>query len=283
MGELGFNKIFGAILAVALTIFGLKELSAITFGTGGHHHHEHYESKNEWAKKKFAYYTDIAETGGASDEPEEIYDLGLLLASADASRGERSFKGKCATCHTIAEGGANGTGPNLYNSIYAGKQNVASFNYSGVLAAVGGEWTYEAMDDWLRAPSRYARGTSMAFAGINRDTERADVIAYLTSFTPDAPAFPDPLPEVVDEAALDVEEIEGAVLEEAAGDAATTDSAVIEADAAETTADAVETAADAVSNAADSAIVETLDEATDITVEDVVEEAVDAVEGATGE
>ncbi|HBX98236.1 MAG TPA: cytochrome c family protein, partial [Hyphomonas sp.] len=63
--------------------------------------------------EKFAYCVEVADAGGTGGEAEEVFDLGLLLASADIARGERTFKGKCATCHTIDQGGANGTGPNL--------------------------------------------------------------------------------------------------------------------------------------------------------------------------
>lgn len=261
MGELGLNKIFGALLAIFLIIMGLRELSAIVFGGGGGHYGHEYESTNEWAEKNFAYRVAIAETGGGGEVIEEIYDLGLLLASADISRGERSFKGKCATCHTIEQGGVNGTGPNLFNAIGVPKQHVDGFNYSGALAAVGGEWSYQAMDDWLRAPSRYARGTSMAFAGLNRDDERANVIAYLASYTPDAPAFPEPLPEVTEEA----------VLEDAEGEAA-----VVEADLALPT-----------EGEAEAAVVETVEEVTETveaeatdTVTEIVEDVTEAAEDA---
>ncbi|MEM8615921.1 MAG: c-type cytochrome, partial [Pseudomonadota bacterium] len=156
MGELGLNKIFGAILAVALGIMGLRELSLIVFEGGGHHEHSEYESKNEWAQKNFAYYVPIADTAAGGDVIEEIYDLGLLLVSADIARGERSFNSKCASCHSIEEGGANGTGPNLYNAMGADKQSRAGFNYSGALGNTEGDWSWERMDAWLENPSRYA-------------------------------------------------------------------------------------------------------------------------------
>ncbi|MDJ0920213.1 MAG: c-type cytochrome [Henriciella sp.] len=274
MGELGLNKIFGALLAVGLAVLGLRELSTIVFG-GGHHAHYEYESLNAWAEKNFAYRVNIAESGAGGEVIEEVYDLGLLLASADIARGERSFRAKCATCHTIEEGGANGTGPNLYRSLFVPKQHVEGFNYSGALAAVGGEWTYEAMDDWLRAPGRYARGTSMAFAGLNRDDERANVIAYLTSYTPEAPAFPEPLP-AVDEA----------VVESAEGDEAATDAAVIDAGAEAVDAveavieEAVEPEAPTAETAID-AVVEDATEAAEATETSVIETVTDAVDEAS--
>lgn len=256
MGELGLNKIFGALLAVALAVMGLREVSSIVFG-GGHHGDHHYENLNEWAEASFhGYRIELADTGGG-EVIEEIYDLGLLLASADAAKGERSFKAKCASCHTIEQGGANGTGPNLYDVIGAPKQHLAGFAYSGALANVGGDWSYENMDNWLRAPSSYARGTSMGFAGLNRDDERANVIAYLASYSPDAPAFPEPLPAIEEGG----EAVEEGVAEELAGDEAATDTTVVEDTAGAVVEDATTVVEDAVETIED-AVTDTVEEIT---------------------
>lgn len=282
MGELGFNKIFGAFLAVALTVMGLRELSAMVFhGDGGHHYGEEYASANEWAEKNFAYRVNIAEAGGGGGEViEEVYDLGLLLASADASRGERSFKAKCASCHSIEEGGANGTGPNLYDAMGGAKQHVASFNYSGALDATEGDWSWERMDAWLENPSRYARGTSMAFAGLKRDDERANVLAYLAQYSTKTQPMPEPLPAVTEEA-----DAEG-VTETAAGDEATVDGAVMEAD---TAGDIVEGATEAAEDAATEAeaaledAIETAGDEGEAAVEAATDAAEEALEDTTGE
>ncbi len=279
MGELGLNKIFGALLAVGLVVLGLKEVSTIVFG-GGHHHHKEYESLNKWAESNFkGYRVDIAETGGAGEVIEEIYDLGALILGADLARGERSFKAKCASCHTLEQGGANGTGPNLYATMGAAKQSHSGFAYSGALGNTEGIWSWENMDAWLENPSSYARGTNMAFAGLKRDDERASVLAYLASYSPDAPPPPEPLPEVEAEA-------EG---EEASGDLAETDETVIEggeASPAEDAAIAAEAAADAAIEAAadegTAAIVEATVEAQDV-VEAVSDAAEEVVEDVTPE
>ena len=279
MGELGLNKIFGALLAVGLVVLGLKEVSTIVFG-GGHHHHNEYESLNKWAESNFkGYRVDIAEVGGAGEVIEEIYDLGALILGADLARGERSFKAKCASCHTLDEGGANGTGPNLYAAMGAAKQGNASFAYSGALGNTDGVWSWENMDAWLENPSSYARGTNMAFAGLKRDDERASVLAYLATYSPDAPTPPEPLPEV---------EVEADV-EEASGDLAETDETVIEGGEASPAADATiaaEAAADAAIEAAadegSAAIVEATVEAEDV-VETVADAAEEVVEDATPE
>jgi cytochrome c len=196
MGELGLNKIFGALLAAALAMMALMELPKIVFGGGASYYGKtEYATMTERMCAKFAYCVEIAEAAAAGGEAiAELFDLGAALRTADLSRGERVFASQCATCHTIAPGGANGTGPNLYDTVGASKAHIAGFNYSAGLANMGGDWSYENLDAWLKNPAGYLRGTSMSFAGIRRDTDRAAVIAYLAVNTANPPAFPEPLP-----------------------------------------------------------------------------------------
>jgi cytochrome c len=205
MGELGVNKILGALLATALGLLGLHQLSGVVFSHGegeGHHGEEHAEatSMSEQMCAKFAYCIEVAGSG-ATEAAEEVFDLGALLASADASKGERTFKAQCSTCHTVDNGGANGTGPNLHGVVGAPQGKHPGFTYSATFAAMDGSWSYEHLNDWLNNPSTYARGTAMSFAGLRRDADRANVIAYLAVNTPDAPAFPAPLATSSGEAA----------------------------------------------------------------------------------
>lgn len=195
MGELGLNKIMGALLATALGMMALMSLPSLVFtGSGGHHGDDHAEEQTLGQKmcSQFHYCIEIAEA--ASTGPaEEIFDLGAALLSADLTRGERLFAGQCSTCHSINPGGANGTGPNLHNSVGATKMIAAGFNYSGAMKGASGQWTYENLDAWLKSPAGYMKGTSMSFAGIKKDADRASVIAYLAANTDGAPPFPAPM------------------------------------------------------------------------------------------
>lgn len=211
------NKIMGAVLAILLVILGLKTVSDVAFGKGHHGHHaeETELSVNEKLKKKFAYYIEIAETAGPG-AVEEVYDLGLLLASADVDKGASSFRSKCSSCHTVEQGGANGTGPNLYGVMGATVAAHSGFGYSGAMTSHGGEWSWERLDAYLENPRNTVSGTAMAFAGLRKDPERMNVLAYLASYSPDAPAMPEPLPaiaEEVDTAAVEGEASEGGLLE----------------------------------------------------------------------
>ena len=239
MGELGLNKIFGALLATALGLMLLTQLPAVVFGGSGGHHGDEAEaaSLSEKMCQQFHYCIDVAEAAGAGAAAvEEVFDLGAALIGADLSRGERLFGSQCATCHTINAGGANGTGPNLYNTVGADKAHIAGFNYSGALSNAEGSWSYENLDEWLKNPAGYLRGTSMSFAGIRRDTDRAAVIAYLAAYTENPPAFPEPLP-VADEGEVEPAPSEGELID---GEAVPVEGVVVPADGEDAPAAAAE-------------------------------------------
>tara|TARA_R110000868_G_scaffold192504_16_gene437003 strand:+ start:4018 stop:4638 length:621 start_codon:yes stop_codon:yes gene_type:complete len=106
--------------------------------------------------------------------------LNTLLASADVAAGEKVFA-KCAACHTVNQGGANGIGPNLWATVGKAHGHVAGFAYSEALKSVPGNWTFEAMDKWLKSPREYAPGTKMTFAGLGNPADRANLIAWLNT------------------------------------------------------------------------------------------------------
>ena len=195
------NKIMGALLAVALIILALPTAAGIVFGTGGHHGGGHGEEKPimERVSENYAYYLPISEGVGAA-AAEEVFDLGAALAEASVEDGADSFRAKCSTCHTIEDGGENKQGPNLHAIVGRNVAGHASFGgYSSSLSEVGGAWDYDKLNAFLENPKGYVSGTAMSFIGLRKDGERADVIAYLASETPNAPAFPEPLPEEAEE------------------------------------------------------------------------------------
>ncbi|RYD53875.1 MAG: cytochrome c family protein [Sphingomonadales bacterium] len=159
------NTIAGWALAGGIAALGLSIVSGMVF------HNERPE--------KMGYpiegVEESAEGGAAVAAP-----IATRLASADIAKGEASFK-KCVACHTIAQGGASGIGPNLYASVGKAHGHVPGFAYSDALKGVPGNWTFEALDEWLTSPRKYAPGTKMTFAGIGDAQERANVIAYLNA------------------------------------------------------------------------------------------------------
>jgi cytochrome c len=127
-------------------------------------------------KEGFAVVAEASgEAGGVAVVP-----IATLLATADVAKGEAVFK-KCAACHTIAQGGANGIGPNLWAAMGKPHGHVAGFAYSDALKSVPGNWDWEGMDKWLANPKKYAPGTKMTFAGLGNPEERANLILYLNA------------------------------------------------------------------------------------------------------
>jgi cytochrome c len=102
-----------------------------------------------------------------------------LYASADAAAGEKVFA-KCKACHKVD--GSNGTGPHLNGVVNREKAHVEGFGYSDALMAMSSEkWEPAKLDAFLTNPKKYAPGTKMSFAGLPKDTDRANLIAWLAT------------------------------------------------------------------------------------------------------
>ncbi|HAT50539.1 MAG: c-type cytochrome [Nitrospirae bacterium] len=107
-------------------------------------------------------------------------------AAGDAESGKKLAEQKCTTCHAFGKviAKAGKIGPSLEAGI-AGKPagKVAGFAYSPGMTKMSGEgltWTDENLDKFLTKPKDFIQGTKMmAFPGLPKDTERADVIAFL--------------------------------------------------------------------------------------------------------
>lgn len=122
----------------------------------------------------------VVEEGGGATAAAADPPISLRMQTADVAKGAETFK-KCASCHNIATGGANGTGPNLWAVM--GKPHAVhpGYAYSEALKGKPGNWDWEGMDAWLKKPSAYAPGTKMNFAGLGKADERANVIAYINA------------------------------------------------------------------------------------------------------
>ena len=128
--------------------------------------------------EKMGYAIEGVEEAGAGGEAAAV-PIASLLPTADAAKGAEVFK-KCAACHTINQGGANGVGPNLYGTVgEAIAQGKAGFAFSEALKGVGGTWDFDKLNAWLTSPRKFANGTKMTFAGLGNAQDRANVILYL--------------------------------------------------------------------------------------------------------
>lgn len=178
-----FNKIAGAVLGTCLMVLGLGILGDMVF------HHEPPSAE----KPGFLIETADAGTGTEAGGGEAAaVSIGTLLASADATKGATEAKA-CAACHDFTKGGPNKTGPGLWDIVEKAKASHEGFAYSeGLKAMAADKWTYENLNEFLKAPKAYVKGTKMAFGGIKNDAKRANLIAYLASLSDAPKPFPAP-------------------------------------------------------------------------------------------
>lgn len=171
-----FNTIAGWTLAAAIVALGASIVTGEVF------HAERPE--------KMGYPIEGVELEGedaaAAEQP-----IAAFLATADAGAGEQVFK-KCAACHTVNQGGANGLGPNLFGIMGQPLAGKPGFAYSEALKSKGGTWTWDAMSEWLKSPKTFAPGTKMTFAGLSKPEDRANLLVYLNSLGSNLPLPPPP-------------------------------------------------------------------------------------------
>lgn len=115
-----------------------------------------------------------------------------LLASANIEKGKELYK-KCIQCHTDTKGGPNKVGPNQWGVVGDPIAHRTDYAYSEAMKKKGGSWDYETLNAFLAHPKKFIPGTKMAFIGLSKPQDRADLIAYLRTMS-DSPL---PLPQNV--------------------------------------------------------------------------------------
>ena len=170
MSDLTFNKIAGAALATGLAIIGLGQLSAGVFGSE--------------KPAKPGYLVEVAEEGGGGAAVvETLPDWGTVLPTADVEAGKAVFA-KCSSCHSIAQGGPNGTGPDIWGVEGRKPGSHPGFAYSTSMTEFGAKqaiWDYDSLYEFIKAPAKYMPGTKMTFVGLKKPEDRINVIAYMKS------------------------------------------------------------------------------------------------------
>jgi len=129
-----------------------------------------------------AFSVPVEEEAPAEGEGEaaETVDIAAVMAAADPAAGEGIFR-RCASCHKID--GTDAVGPHLDGVVGRDVASAEGYGYSEAMAAKEGAWTDAELYAFLADPKEYVPGTSMAFAGLNKSEDRANIIAWLATQT----------------------------------------------------------------------------------------------------
>lgn len=102
------------------------------------------------------------------------------IAEGDAGKGEKVFK-KCKACHVVDKD-KNKIGPHLVKIMGRKAGAVEKYKYSKAMKAKGEEglvWDEANLTGYLENPKKFLKGTKMSFAGLRKEADRKNLIAYL--------------------------------------------------------------------------------------------------------
>ena len=109
---------------------------------------------------------------------------GLAQAAGDPAEGEKVFA-KCKICHQIGESAKNAVGPELNGLIGRHSGTAPGYYYSDANKNSGLTWDEATFKDYIKDPRAKIPGTKMIFAGIKKDTEAADLWAFIAQYDKD--------------------------------------------------------------------------------------------------
>jgi len=172
------NKIALALLGTLLGTMALGVFTSAIY------------APNKPLKPGYALPGAETETAAKAPAAPAAEPLPELLAKADVGKGQADTK-VCQTCHNFEKGAAAKVGPPLYGVLGRPVASVPGFAYSDGLKAVGGEWTFEKINQFITKPSAFAAGTKMTYPGESDEHKRGDILDYLDTLS-DSPL---PLPK----------------------------------------------------------------------------------------
>ena len=185
MDSFEWNKIIGGVLGTVIFIFVVRLVAEKIY-------------EPEKPEKPGYVVEGVVETasGGAASAPveETMPDWGTVLPAADVAAGKTLIT-KCEQCHDITKGGPNKIGPNLFGVVDRVRATHEGFAYSSAMKGKPGNWTYDELFKFIKAPGVDIPGTKMSFAGLRSEKDRINLIAFLRSNADSPAAIPAPAPK----------------------------------------------------------------------------------------
>lgn len=178
MDSFELNKIMGAVLGTLLITLALNIFAGGIF------------APNHPAKPGFEIAVTEAPAAGPAVAKAPEQPIEALLPTASIEKGEIVAK-KCHACHDLTKGGPNKVGPNLYGVVGRARAEHPGFHYTKAMDASHEKWTFDHLNKYLTSPRTLVPGTAMAFVGLPKETDRANLLVYLNSLS-DSPL---PLPK----------------------------------------------------------------------------------------
>lgn len=102
----------------------------------------------------------------------------LALEPGDAAAGAKVFK-KCQACHSIVAADGNKIGPNLHGVVGRKAGTQEGFNFSDAMKSSGIVWDEASIEKYLRDPKGFVPKNKMAFVGLKKDSDLANVLAFI--------------------------------------------------------------------------------------------------------
>ncbi len=176
------NKLLAGLLGTCFVVFSVGLVSDALFASP--------------APEKPGYAIEATEPAEAGAGPAvEAKPIADLLATANVEQGAAVFK-KCQACHSGEKGGPNKVGPDLWDLVDRPVAAHEGFAYSAGMKdfSKGGteKWTYDNINHFITSPKKFVKGTAMGFAGLPKDEDRANVIAYLRTLSDNPKPLPTP-------------------------------------------------------------------------------------------
>lgn len=171
------NKIMGAVLGTLLITLALNIIAGGIFAA------------HKPARPGFEIAVTEAPAAAPGKKAAPEVPIEQLLAKADVEKGKTVSK-KCHVCHNFEKGGGRKIGPDLYGIVGRARASMADFPYSDAMKSHPGKWTVQELNKFLTNPRKDIPGTAMAFLGLPKAKDRANIIAYLNTLSDN----PQPLP-----------------------------------------------------------------------------------------